>query len=174
MTKWFRVGKITKPHGLKGEVRVLPDTDFPEERFSVGNTLYMDRRNGTDLTPLVIATRRKHKQFELLRFEGYCHINDVEPWNGALLKVPEDQLSELEDDEYYYHEIIGCHVITEEGEELGKVKEVLETGANDVWVVKGPQGKEVLLPYIDDVVKMVDIENKTIKVHVIEGLIDED
>jgi 16S rRNA processing protein RimM len=174
MTQWFRVGKITKPHGLKGEVRVFPETDFPDERFVEGNTLYLDRGNGSDLIPLVIAARRKHKQFELLRFEGYHHINDVEPWAGALLKVSEDQLSELKDGEYYYHEIVGCRVITEEGKELGKVKEILATGANDVWVVKTGHGKEVLIPYIDDVVKAVDVETKTVKVHMIEGLIDED
>ncbi|HEX7066259.1 MAG TPA: ribosome maturation factor RimM [Bacillales bacterium] len=172
MTQWFRVGKITKPHGLKGEVRVFGHTDFPDERFSVGNTLYLDQGKGEDLIPLVIASRRKHKQFELLTFEGYHHINDVEKWNGAALKVPEDQLFSLEDDEFYYHEIIGCLVITEEGEELGKIKDIISTGANDVWTVKGHHGKEILIPYIEDVVKEIDIDKKIVKIHVMEGLLE--
>ncbi|HEX6923726.1 MAG TPA: ribosome maturation factor RimM [Bacillales bacterium] len=172
MTEWFRVGKITKPHGLKGEVRVLGSTDFPEERFAAGNTLYMDDGKGGNLVPLVIASRRRNKQFELLRFEGYHNINDVEEMSGALLKVSKDQLSSLADDEFYYHEIIGCLVVTEEGEELGKIKEIIATGANDVWVVKGQNRKEILIPYIDDVVKEVDIEQETVKIHVMEGLLE--
>lgn len=172
MTQWFHIGKISKPHGLRGEVRVLGETDFPEERFAVGNTVYLDRHDGQERTPLVIAGRRRNKQFELLRFEGYDYINDVEAWKGAALKVPEDQLSSLEEDEYYYHEIIGCSVVTEEDEALGKVTEVLSTGANDVWVIKGKRPKEILVPYIDEVVKEVDIERKMIRIHVMEGLLE--
>lgn len=172
MTKWFTVGKITKPHGLQGEVRVLSLTDFPEERFAFGNTLYLDRGNGSDFLPLVIQSSRVNKKFQLLRFEGYHHINDVESLKGFVLKVPEEQLSELEEDEFYYHEIIGSRVFTDEGDDLGKVKEILSTGANDVWVVKDRSGKERLVPYIPDVVKEVDNENKKITIHVMEGLFE--
>ncbi|HET7522280.1 MAG TPA: ribosome maturation factor RimM, partial [Bacillales bacterium] len=136
-------------------------------------TLYADRGDGGDYRPLVITARRRHKQFELLCFQGYDHINDVEPLKGAVLKVPEDQLSSLDDDEYYYHEIIGCRVVTDEGEKLGEVKEILSTGANDVWVVKATNsGKEVLIPYIDDVVKSVDIGRGLVEIHPMEGLIE--
>lgn len=172
MTEWFRIGKIAKPHGLKGEIRVFGMTDFPDERFAVGNTLYLDRGNHEDLLPLVIVSRRKNKQFELLQFKGYDHINDVEPWKGALLKVPGDQLAELQANEYYYHQIVGCLVVTDEGDELGKIREIISTGANDVWVVKGNQGKEILIPYIDDVVKTVDVDNKIVTIHVMEGLLE--
>ncbi|HET7657846.1 MAG TPA: ribosome maturation factor RimM [Bacillales bacterium] len=172
MTKWFTVGKITKPHGLQGEVRVFSMTDFPEERFAIGNTLYLDRGNGTDYLPLEINTSRVHKKYQLIRFKGYNHINDVEKWKGLVLKVPEDQLSELSNDEFYYHEIIGCRVITEEDEELGEVKEIIGTGANDVWVVKATSGKEILIPYIPDVVKEVDLEERKIFIHVMEGLLE--
>lgn len=172
MTKWFTVGKIAKPHGLQGEVRVLPMTDFPEERFAPGNHLYLDRGNGSDFLSLTISTSRAHKQFQLIKFEGYTHINDVEPLKGFILKVPEDQLTELDEDEFYYHEIIGCRVVTEEDEDLGKVKEILPTGANDVWIVKAKDGKQRLIPYIPDVVKEVDIENQTILIHVMEGLFE--
>ncbi|MCG3056595.1 ribosome maturation factor RimM, partial [Escherichia coli] len=85
--------------------------------------------------------------------------------------VSEDQLSELEDGEFYFHEIIGCIVKTEEGQELGKIKEILIPGANDVWVVKGKDGKEILIPYIDAVVQEIDVENKEIIITVMEGLL---
>ncbi|HET7577865.1 MAG TPA: ribosome maturation factor RimM [Bacillales bacterium] len=172
MAEWLDVGKITKPHGLKGEVRVLATTDFPDERFAEGNMLYLQRGKGEAPTPLVIETRRRHKQFELLRFEGYPNINDVESWKGARLKVPEDELVSLEEDEFYYHEIIGCLVVTEEGEELGKIKEIIETGANDVWVVKRTGGKDLLIPFIDEVVKEINVDEKLVKIHVMEGLFE--
>lgn len=172
MAEWLDVGKIAKPHGLKGEVRVLATTDFPDERFAEGNTLYLQRSKGEAPIPLVIETRRRHKQFELLRFEGYPNINDVESWKGARLKVPEDELVSLEEDEFYYHEIIGCLVVTEEGEELGKIKEILETGANDVWVVKRTGGKDLLIPFIDEVVKEINVDEKLVKIHVMEGLFE--
>lgn len=172
MTDWFRVGKITKPHGLNGEVRVISMTDFPDERFSKGNKLYLDQGNQEEPLPLVIAARRKHKQFELLRFKGYDHISHVEKWKGAVLKVPGDQLADLDEDEYYYHDIIGCQVVTEEGEQLGKIREILSTGANDIWIVKGTRPKEILIPYIEDVVKKVDVENKIVTIHVMEGLLE--
>lgn len=174
MTRWFQVGKIIKPHGLKGEVCVLSDTDFPDERYAKGNTLYMEPADadGGDRIPLVVAGRRRHQQFELLSFEGYHHINDVEPLRGAVLKVPEDQLSELPEDEYYYHEIIGCRVVTDEGTPLGKVKEILAPGANDVWVVETASGKDILIPYIREVVTEVDVDRQRIEIHPLEGLIE--
>lgn len=172
MAQWFHIGKISKPHGLRGEVRVVGDTDFPDERFAVGNTLYLDRGNGEHEMPLVVASHRKHQQFELLCFEGYEHINDVERWKGAKLKVPADQLGTLEEDEFYHHEIIGCRVFTEEDVELGEITDILATGANDVWVVKGQRTKEILLPYINDVVKEVDVSQKIVRIHVIEGLLE--
>lgn len=172
MAQWFHIGTISKPHGLRGEVRVVGDTDFPEERFAVGNTLYLDRGNGKEEMPLVIASHRKHKQFELICFEGYENINDVEAWKGTALKVPADQLGSLEEDEYYHHEILGCLVFTEEDEELGEITDILSTGANDVWVVQGNRPKDILVPYIDDVVKEVDVEQKIVRIHVMEGMLE--
>ena len=87
------------------------------------------------------------------------------------MKIPEEQLTDLEDGEFYFHEIIGCTVKTEDGVEVGTVKEILTPGANDVWVVK-KGGKEVLIPYIDDVVQSIDIDEKEIVITVMEGLLD--
>lgn len=166
MTKWFNVGKIVNTHGVKGEIRVVSRTDFPEERYKVGNTLYISNEKGGEPFPVKITSHRQHKTFDLLTFEGYGNVNEVEQFKGSLLKVPEDQLGE-----YYYHEIIGCNVVTEEGEALGTIKEVLSPGANDVWVIKRPKGQDLLIPYIDDVVLQVNIENKLVTIHVTEGLL---
>lgn len=171
MEKWFNVGKIVNTQGLKGEVRVISKTDFPEERYKKGNTLFLFMPKLEKPIPLTIKSRRTHKSFDLLTFEGYEDINLVEKFKEGILKVSESQLGVLNEDEFYFHEIIGCKVITAQGEEIGTVKEILTPGANDVWVVKGQGGKEILIPYIDDVVKKVDVQDKTITIEPMEGLL---
>lgn len=171
MDNWFNVGKIVNTHGIRGEVRVISSTDFPDERYAPGNTLYLFLGNHPEPTPLTVKTHRKHKNFDLLSFEGYDNINDVEPWKQSTLKIKEGQLSELEEGEFYFFEIIGCHVYTESGEEIGVIKEILTPGANDVWVVKGKDSKEILIPYIPDVVKEVSIDDKKIIIDPMEGLL---
>jgi 16S rRNA processing protein RimM len=124
-----------------------------------------------NLIPVTIEAHRKHKQFDLLTFEDYGNINDVEPFKGHLLKVPKEQQVSLEEGEFFYHDIIGCSVFTVDGEELGKVKEILSPGANDVWVVKRKGfGSDILIPYIPSVVKTVDIDTKKITIEPLEGL----
>ncbi|HZG72908.1 MAG TPA: ribosome maturation factor RimM [Chondromyces sp.] len=171
MEKWFNVGKIVNTHGVRGEIRVISRTDFPEERYKQGNTLYIFMPGAEEGKPVTVTSHRQHKSFDLLTFEGYNNINEVEPLKGAILKVPESQLGELEEGEYYFHEIVGCKVETLDGEEVGEVKEILTPGANDVWVVKGTKGKEVYIPYIEDIVKKVDIANKLIIIDPMEGLL---
>lgn len=171
MTEWFKVGKIVNTHGVRGEVRVISSTDFAEERYAKGTEL-MIRHNDKDNT-VIVTNHRKHKNFDLLQFEGYPSINDVEQFKGGTLYVSEAYLEELDEGEYYYHEIIGCSVVTEENIELGKVKEIIETGANDVWVVQRKDGgKDILIPYIESVVLEIDVDNKQIRIHVLEGLLD--
>ena len=171
MDNWFNVGKIVNTHGVRGELKIVSKTDFPEERYQVGNTLYLFLPKQKDPIALVIKTHRNHKNFDLLTFEGYEDINQVEKFKEGLLKVPEDQLHDLEEGEYYLHEIVGCKVITNDGTEIGTIKEVLSPGANDVWVVKGERGKEHLIPYIEDIVKDIDIENQLITIEPMEGLL---
>jgi 16S rRNA processing protein RimM len=171
MEKWFNVGKIVNTHGIKGEVRVISKTDFPEERYQKGNVLYLFMPQSNTPMELTIKSHRSHKNFDLLVFEGYENINEVEKFRDGILKVPESQLGELDEDEFYYHEIIGCQVFTTAGEELGKVTEILSPGANDVWVVKGKGGKEQMIPYIHDVVKEVDVKEKRIEIEPMEGLL---
>lgn len=172
MQKWFNVGKIVNTHGIKGEARVISKTDFAEERYKPGNKLYLflpDTKS--DPLELTVKSHRTHKSFDLLTFEGYENINQIEKMKGGILKISEDQLGDLEENEFYYHEIIGCTVETLDGEEVGKIKEILSPGANDVWVIKAKGGKEILIPYIEDVVKEVNVEEKLVKINAIEGLL---
>ncbi|HEY4554210.1 MAG TPA: ribosome maturation factor RimM [Bacillaceae bacterium] len=171
MERWFHVGKIVNTHGIHGEVRVISRTDFPEERYAPGNSLHLFLAGGQQPIPLVVKSHRKHKNFDLLSFEGFSNINDVEKWKNGVLKISEDQLTPLSEDEYYFHEIIGCHVFTDEGKELGTIREILTPGANDVWVVKGEDSKELLIPYIQDVVQEIDVDAKRIVIHPMEGLL---
>lgn len=173
MTNWYRVGKIVNTHGIRGEVRVISTTDFAQERYAIGNKLHIEHPSMKEMVEVIVASHRKHKNFDLLCFEGYSSISDVEKFKGGLLKVSEEALGELEEGEFYYHEIIGCFVFTEEGEELGKVKEILSPGANDVWVIQRKGGgKDILIPYIADVVKTIDTKEKRITVHLLEGLLE--
>lgn len=169
--EWFHVGRIVNTHGIAGEVRVMSDTDFASERFTKGQTLYIRQDEASKPKPYEIFSHRKHKQFDLIKFVGFNTINDVQQFKGATLCVNQKQLSPLTENEFYYHQIIGCEVKTDTGDHLGKVSDVLSTGANDVWVIE-KQGKDLLIPYIEDVVKQVDPENKLIVIHLIDGLID--
>ncbi|MFN2746205.1 MULTISPECIES: ribosome maturation factor RimM [Bacillus] len=171
--RWFNVGKIVNTHGVKGEVRVISRTDFPEERYKSGNTLYLFMEGKEEPVQATVSAHRLHKQFHLLQFKEVETLTEAEKLKNALIKVPEDQLGQLAKDEFYFHEIIGCDVFSEDGDEIGKVKEILTPGANDVWVVGRPGKKDVLIPYIDAVVKDINVEDKTIKIHIMEGLLDE-
>ncbi len=170
--KWFNVGKIVNTHGIRGEVRVISKTDFADERYQPGNTLYIFKEGSQEPIKVVVESHRVHKNFDLLTFEGMHSIQDVEQFKGSLLKVDENQLSELDEGEYYFHEIIGCKVYNDNGEEIGTIREILATGANDVWVVKRKVGKDLLIPYIDEIVKEIDIEEKKIIITPMEGLLD--
>jgi 16S rRNA processing protein RimM len=170
-TKMFNVGKVVNTHGIKGEVRVIRITDF-EERFDPGSKLFWVSKNGDETLSLEVNAHRMHKNFHLLQFKGYTSINDVEKLKEGLLKVSEEQLTPLEEGEFYYHQIIGMQVVTTDGEKLGKIKEILSPGANDVWVVQRKGKKDLLIPYIEDVVKEVNMDNETITIEPMEGLID--
>ncbi|MBC2189160.1 ribosome maturation factor RimM [Listeria booriae] len=172
MEQMFNIGKIVNTHGLMGEVRVMSQTDFADERFVPGNELFLFAKNSKKPEKLVIKTHRKHKNFDLLTFEGIVGINNVERMKEGMLKVPESQLGDLEENEFYFHEIIGCEVYTEEGELLGTISEILTPGANDVWVVQQKGEKDKLVPYIADVVTSVNIADKKITISVMEGLFD--
>lgn len=169
--EWYNVGKIVNTHGIKGEVRVISQTDFPEERYEPGSELAVFMPKSKQPVRVTVTSHRRHKNFDLLTFEGYPTINDVEKFRDGILKVSEKELTELDEHEFYYHEIIGCRVVTSEGEAIGTVTEIIETGANDVWTVTPEEGKPHYIPYIEDVVKEVDIEDRMITIELMEGLL---
>lgn len=169
---YFNVGKIVNTQGLQGELRVLSVTDFAEERFKKGSRLSIFNEKDQLIAEVEIARHRKQKNFDIVKFKGLYHINDVEKYKGYFLKVAENDLSELEEDEFYYHEIIGLDVY-ENGCLIGQIKEILQPGANDVWVVKRKGKRDLLLPYIPPVILNVDIPNGRVDVEILEGLDDE-
>jgi 16S rRNA processing protein RimM len=170
--KLYTVGKIVNTQGIKGELKIYPETDFPDQRFAEGSALvFYDPQKQTTL-PVIVESAREHKKLFIIKFQGFNNINEAEKYKGWLLKVEQKYVGELPDDEFYHHEIIGCTVVTDEGEELGTISEILSPGANDVWVVERPQGKPALLPYIDEVVLEVNIAEKRVRVHLMEGLLD--
>ncbi|WP_317334640.1 ribosome maturation factor RimM [Streptococcus orisratti] len=171
--KYFNVGKIVNTQGLQGEMRVLSVTDFANERFKKGAKLALFDDKDNFIMEVEIASHRKQKNFDIVKFKGMYHINAIEKFKGFTLKVAEDDLSELDEGEFYYHEIIGLEVY--EGDVLiGQVKEILQPGANDVWVVKRKGKRDLLLPYIPPVILNVDIPNNRVDVEIMEGLDDED
>lgn len=174
MTEWFQVGKIVNTHGILGEVRVISQTDFADERYQKGSQLGIAPTPKDKKIYVTIESHRRHKNFDLLTFEGYLNISDVQAFKGQNLYVSEEQLGDLDEHEFYYHEIIDCLVETEEGKVLGKIKDILDTGANDVWVIDRKGQRDLLIPYIEDVVKHVDPEEKRVVIHPIEGLIDDE
>ncbi|WLV25739.1 ribosome maturation factor RimM [Aciduricibacillus chroicocephali] len=166
----LNAGKIVNTHGIRGEVKVLRISDF-DDRFKPGNILYLEGPD-KEVQQVTVTAHRVHKGFDLICFKEFGNINEVEKFKGSYLKIPKTMLEELPDNEFYYHEIIGCSVFLPNGEELGKVKEILSPGANDVWVIQRPHGKDQLIPYIEEVVKSVDPTRKRIEIEPMEGLLD--
>lgn len=171
---YYKVGTIVNTHGIRGELRVVATTDFPQERFKKGSQLavFKTEADQTPIETIKIASSRQHKGFILITLDGYSDINEVLKFKGLVLKVDESNLSDndLDDGQYYYHQIIGLNVVTEDGEKIGEIKEIMAPGANDVWVVKRPHQDDLLLPVIDQVVKQVDLENNQVIVTLMEGL----
>lgn len=167
----LKVGKIVNTHSLKGEVKVISSTDFEEERFKKGSKLLITRGNQL-IREVIVESYRNHKNFLLVKFEGIDSVEEAEKLKNLQIKIDSDEVGELEENEFYFHEIIGCQVFDENDRNLGEIIDILTPGANDVWVIKGEEGKEILIPYIEDVVKQIDIINKKVNIEVMEGLID--
>jgi 16S rRNA processing protein RimM len=167
----LNIGKIVNTHGIRGELKVWPQTDFPEVRFKEGNKLLMfPPESGAPITIEIVSAREQKKMY-VLKIKGFDNINQVEKYKGWELKVADSERVPLPEGEYYVRDIVGCAVETDEGEPLGTITDILSPGANDIWVVKLPKGKELLLPVIDDVVLDVDITARKVKVHLMEGLL---
>ncbi|OEF98782.1 hypothetical protein BHF68_02595 [Desulfuribacillus alkaliarsenatis] len=166
--KLFRVGKIVNTQGIKGELRLVPTTDFPD-RFKP-KSLFIIKNASGEMNEVELEKARPHKNFIIIKIQGCESINEVEKWKGSELFVTEDNLATLAEGEYFFHQLLGCKVQSEEAEEIGVLDNILQTGANDVYVVKREGKKDLLLPVIDECVKDIDTENKIITVHVMPGL----
>ena len=168
MEDLLKVGVITTTHGVRGEVKVYPTTDEPE-RFLDLEYVLLD--TGKELRRLDIKNVRFFKNLVILKFDGIDNINDIEKYKGRDLWIPREEAQELDEDEYYIADLLGMKVLLEDGSEFGTLKNVMETGANDVYIVDSVEHGEVLLPAIKECILDVDIEKNTMTVHLMKGLV---
>ncbi|WP_334196296.1 ribosome maturation factor RimM [Muricomes intestini] len=167
MEQFLQVGIISSTHGVRGEVKVFPTTD-DAVRFKKLKKVILNA--GKEQIPLEIENVKFFKQFVILKFKGIDNINDIEKYKGKSLFVDRENAVKLEKDEYYIADLIGMQVFTEEGR-LGVLKDVLETGANEVYVVDSDKYGEVLIPAIQQCILDVNVQEQTMKVYLLEGLI---
>lgn len=168
MISELQVGVITQTHGIRGEVKVFPTTD-DASRFKKLKEVIMD--TGRERLTMEIEGVKFFKQYAIIKFKGYDSINDVEKYKNAKLYVTRDKAVRLKKDEYFIADLIDMEVVTQGGEYLGRVKDVLVTGANDVYVVEREDKTEILLPAIKECVREIDMERSKITVHIMDGLI---
>lgn len=174
LSDYFTVGVMTKPHGLRGEMKVFPRTDFASKRFSAGAKLHIRPVGGTPIAQVEVQSGRRQNQMWIVSFKGLQSIHDVERWRGMELCVPETELEPLPEGSYYIHQLVGLEVQTDDGKLLGKLTDVLTPGANDVYVVRSKQYGEVLLPAIPECVLAVDLASARMTVHLMPGLLGEE
>ena len=165
----LQVGVITSTHGVRGEVKVFPTTDDPA-RFKRLKEVILD--TGKEELVLEIESVKFFKQFVILKFKGFDNINDIEKYRQKSLYVTRKNAVRLKKDEYFIADLIGISVVDEEEKPVGTLKDVMETGANDVYVIEMTDGRELLLPAIRQCILNVDIETGKMQVHILEGLLD--
>ena len=161
MEQLLQVGVITQTHGVHGEVKVFPTTDDPE-RFLDLEYVFLD--TGKEKMKLTIQSVKFFKQFVILKFKGINNINDIERYKRCALLVDRENAVELEEDEYFIADMIGMNVLTEDGEIFGMLKDVIETGANDVYIINSKKHGECILD--------VNVKEGKMLVHLMDGLID--
>lgn len=167
MEDFLQVGVITTTHGIRGEVKVFPTTD-DVNRFKQLKQVLAD--TGKEKVLLEVEGCKFFKQFVILKFKGIDNINDVEQYKKCPLLVTREEAVPLEEDEYFVADLIGLKILTETGIEIGVLKDVISTGANDVYAVELPDGGEILLPAIKECIMDVDMESGEMIVHLMKGL----
>ena len=167
------LGQVQRPHGVRGELRIEIMTAYPD-RIVPGMEVYMgtDPQDTNSAVIYKITNVRSHQHLLILRLEGVDDRESADLLRKHYVMVTLEDAVPLEEGEYYLYQVIGLRVRTEDGEDLGQVAEVIETGANDVYVINGPRG-EILLPAIDECVREVDIEGGSITVHLLDGLLND-
>ena len=167
MEQFLQVGVISSTHGIRGEVKVFPTTDEPA-RFKKLKKVLLD--TGKERLELEIQSVKFFKQFVIVKFRGIDNINDIEKYKGKSLMVPREDAVQLEEDEYYIADLIGMEVYTDGGR-FGTLKDVMETGANEVYIIDSDEHGEVLVPAIHDCILDVDVEKQTMKIRLMDSLI---
>ena len=167
MEQFLQVGVISSTHGIRGEVKVFPTTDEPARVKKLKKVL-LD--TGKERLELEIQSVKFFKQFVIVKFRGIDNINDIEKYKGKSLMVPREDAVQLEEDEYYIADLIGMEVYTDGGR-FGTLKDVMETGANEVYIIDSDEHGEVLVPAIHDCILDVDVEKQTMKIRLMDGLI---
>ena len=160
------VGRILRPHGIRGELKIQLLTDYPE-RLAQHPSLFL----GPELRRYPLKEVRFHKGTALIKLSGCVDRNTADELRGQLVQIPMEWAVPLEEGEYYHFQIAGVEVVTDQGEHLGEITEVLETGANDVYIVRGPRG-DVLIPAVDEVVKELDLDKRRMVITPLPGLLD--
>ena len=168
MEQFFQVGIISSTHGIRGEVKVFPTTD-DVKRFKKNTELLLDTRKDGRI-PLKVSQVKFFKQFVILKFEGFDSINDIEKYKGCSLFVSRDNAVSLHKDEYFIADLIGIKVYDEDDTYIGELKEVYETGANDVYIIARDNAEDLLIPAIKQCILDVDVAEGVMKVHLLEGL----
>jgi len=164
---YFDIGKIVNVHGLRGEIRVMPITDDPS-RFDLLDSIEVFN-NSTSQT-YQLKNIRPHKTLLVIQLEGVEDRNAAEALVGSVIKVPRSQALPLEDDEYYQKDLLDMSVVSEHGEDLGTLVQIIETGANDVYVVRPESGKDLLIPAIKECILSVNLAENKMIVHLMKGL----
>lgn len=168
MEKQLQVGVISSTHGVRGEVKVFPTTD-DVTRFRQLKKVYLD--TGREMLPLEIQNVKFFKQFAILKFKEIDNINDIEKYRGKSLMIDREDAVDLDEDEYFIADMIGMKVYTEDGSEFGTLKDVMETGANDVYIIDSLEHGEVLIPAIRECILDVDMDEERMTIHLMEGLV---
>jgi 16S rRNA processing protein RimM len=169
--QYLTVGRVLRPHGVRGEVRVEILTGYPERLSQHSHFLLAPPIAPEDITRYPVERVRPHGELALVKLGGCDDRNAAELLRGMLVQIPVENAVPLEEGEHYHFQVIGLEVETDTGEYLGEVVDVLETRANDVYIVRGPAG-ELLVPAIDDVVLDLDPEARRMVIHVLPGMMD--
>jgi len=167
--QFLAIGKLRRPHGVRGEILMDVLTDFPE-RIHVGKRLYV----GNDHQVTKLKSMRWADKSMIVSFEGYPDRETVGVLRNQIVFIPNSDLPPLPEGDYYHHQLIGKEVVTDDGRSLGKLTQIIETGANDVGIVQPEIGSEILLPLIDDVLLDIDEDAGIVRVHLLDGLLNED
>lgn len=168
MEQLIEIGKIVNTYGIKGFLKIVPYTD-DITRFEDLESIYIEIKGS--LKTVIIEEVKYNKNLVLLKLKGIDDINTAEVYKSCSIKIDRKDAVKLPEDSYFIIDLIGLNVYTDNNEELGSIIDVYQTSANDIYVVKNEMGKQVLLPAIGDVIKNVDIENKKMIVHLMDGLI---